>query len=480
MNKLLVFLVIISLLIIPSSTVAQQICNFTIGLSTTLVDGRSATYHGIVPGSIVCITAGTRGSLEFRNISGTATQPVIFINSGGRAIIDTTSGWNGIYFANVQHFRLTGTGSIDQYGIWIKRAVSFGIFISMKSEYFEIDHIELTNLIGSSIGIVAKTDASCPVPNGKNSDDYDYNADGKYTILDTINRTNFTQHDFIAHDNYFGGAIDIAIYWGNSNWSDPTYYRNCLDANGVSSQVAVVNPIIENVQIYNNIIDGIDEKAVQVGSAIKNCSLYNNIINHTGLAISSDVAAININPGSNCDIYNNRITNIHGDGIIYQGNGGIIRTNWIENVGIVGTYYQDGIYIMKRPSTYMPTNPIVVFGNTIIQPIGYGITITFNNGLANKIIGNTIVGPLTGFIRSVGGVEIANNIFVGNVLTLTPQPTSTPTLTSTSTPTPTNTYTPTSTNTPTNTPTSTPTPTRTPDCKIVTFSDGTMLDICKR
>jgi hypothetical protein len=492
MNKVLAFLILFSLLAVAVPAQAVPACNFMIGTSTGLVDGRSISYRGIGPGSTVCIAAGVRGPLQFRNMAGTTNQPITFINVGGKVIIDSATGWYGLHFANMQHFRLTGTGSADQYGILVQNAVQKGIFISYKSEYFELDHIEFTGITGdnatdNSIAILAKTDASCPIPSKKNSDDYDYNGDGKWDALDMVNRSNFIQHDFVIHDNYFHGNIGMAAYIGNSNWSDPTFIRTCIDAAGVSSQVAVVNPVIVGLRFYDNIIDGVNNKAVQFGSVTNNCAIYGNTFNRVALLETSDIMAININPGSVCDVYGNRITNVRGDGIVYQGNGGTIRDNWIENVGLAGTYWKDGIYVMQKS---MPTNPIIITGNTIINALGYGITMTYNNGLgsANKITGNTIVGPFTGgYINaSASYAEISGNTFVGNALTLTPQPsvTQTPTPTFTSTPTPTSTFTPTPTltNTPTKTatPTSTPTPTRTPECKVITFSDGTIIDVCKR
>jgi hypothetical protein len=261
--------------------------------------------------------------------------------------------------------------------------------------------MEFTELLGGNIAVHAKTDASCPVPNGKNDDDYDYNGDGKYDASDMVNRNNFVQHNFVFHDNYFHATkrtdgtytLDMAYYLGNSNMEANPYTRDCINSDGSTSTVAVVNPVIEGVQIYNNIIDTMGDKTVQVGSATKDCKIYNNYINKAAQLGTTDIMAINLNPGSYCDVYGNLLTNIRGTGILNQGDGGRIYNNVIVNVGLSGTYYTDGIWAGQKAGNYNKGNSLLIVGNTIINPVGHGITSGVTLGTDNRVQNNIIVNP---------------------------------------------------------------------------------------
>lgn len=511
---LIIFLMIIIFLFvsisIPNSNAFAITCDFTVPTNVYNINGRNTPYNTLKPGDTICISAGTRGTLYLRNFSGSIDNPIVIINYGGQVIIDTTTGY-GMSIANIQHVRITGTGSADKYGFVIQRAKTFGILDAAKPDYIEIDHFEFRNIIGyvanvsSSIGIHITQVASCPVPNGKNSDEWDYNGDGIINVLDAVDRSTFNMHEIIIHDNYFHGSIpsDIGLshYIGNSNYSTIPYTRSCIEADGsITYGVVVLNPVVYGLHIYNETVYNTGDKAMQFGSAVADCEINNNTFDHTAQLEMTDIGSININTGDVCDVHDNTITNSGGNGITYSGMGGFIRNNYIENVGTAGTYWHDGIYVDNRPSSFHHGQSLSVTNNIIINPVGYGITWAHTEGTDNLIEYNTIAHPGFGtYIYKVTGavVTIRNNILVPDELTLTPQitktstpvstvtPTSTetkaptptlthtliptetktPTLTSTSTSTPTNTLIPTSTSTktlqPTNTSTSTPTKTST-------------------
>jgi hypothetical protein len=430
----------------PTSTptpITSPECDLFIATSITLVDGRKDPYKTLAAGGgagkRVCIDAGTtgtkRGPLQFRNISGVAGNPIIIKNYNGRVVINDTTGWYGIHFANAQYFHLTGTGTSDKYGFYIEKSIEFGIFLSYKSENYEVDHVEFNDIgdVGggnNSIAIHAKTDASCPVPNGKNQDDYDYNGDGKYDALDMVNRDNFTQHNFVFHDNYFHGffkttesySIGMAYYIGNSNYYGP-FTRTCYNADKTTTYTATVySPVIDGVKIYNDIIDNLGEKTVQVGSARNNCEIYNLSINKACQEEPVDtdhgVTGIMINPSSSCSVHNNLITNSNCPGIYYQGIGGKIYNNVLINVGHPTVlnptdpkvnYYREGIGV---GGTHEGQN-IDVLNNTIINPVLYGISYGTTDATNNHIQNNIIVNPGIMSIQSPGSSSVVvdhNNI----------------------------------------------------------------------
>ena len=247
----------ISLIAVDGLWAQTPNCDFTVNVSTSVFDGRSSPYNQVQPGDTVCISSGTRGTLTIKNISGTVTNPITFINSGGQVIFNTSSGY-GFFIANAKHFRITGTGSPGfKYGIFVQKALTFGLLLGLKSEYFEIDHLEFTELLGSTIAVHAITNASCPAISRANeairlnNDDWDYNGDGLYNELDVVSRDNFTQHNLFFHDNYFHGftkadntsSLQLAYYIGNSNYSTIPYTRSCNNPDGsVTTEVVVVNP----------------------------------------------------------------------------------------------------------------------------------------------------------------------------------------------------------------------------------------------
>ena len=190
------------------------ICDHTIGLTTSIADGRT-NYADVSSGDTVCIEAGTRDYLILSNFAGTAQKPITFINFGGQVVIDSTK--NGIAILNSQHFRITGTGSDDEYGIKIIRSEGHGIFTKNKSSHFEIDHIEVAN--ANEVGILSGDFANC---SDGSTNNYDYDGDGqiKGDLDDIINRDNFTQVNTLIHHNYIHHTRRSGVYIGSSFYSN--------------------------------------------------------------------------------------------------------------------------------------------------------------------------------------------------------------------------------------------------------------------
>lgn len=482
-SKLKLLAVVLGGIILVNSlqSIKEVPCTIVIPQSVTIVNGRAYQYKNIKGGDTICLQSGIRQPIAFLNLSGTGEQPILIKNYNGKVEINTQYGWYGIRFANSQNFVLSGLGSADTYGILINGANTFGILITNKSDNFDIHNIEISRLNGSNIGIHAITNATCPVPSGKNDDDWDYSNDGKFNSDDSIDGQTYTYRNLSFHDNYIHGSlnqdgsysVDMAFYVGNSNGTD-YYTRTCVDYNGIETKnVHVINPKITGLKIYNNVIEYTNDKVLQVGSAV-DCVVSGNKISSGALKVDTDVSGININPASVCGVEGNIISNILGTGIIYSGDGGIISKNVLFNVGRYGTYWNEGIRIMKRPSTYFHGKNTIVSNNTIMNVQGSGIVFSIQDGNENRIENNLIVN-IKGSYYSVPSTKnfiIANNIFQQDTYGLNLNgyvPDNNSILCSknvgaidceksTETPTTTNTLT----NTPTNTPTITKTPTSTP------------------
>lgn len=382
---------------------AQTVCNFTIGLSTSLIDGRITPYNQIRPGNTICLTAGLRVPLQFRNIQGTAENPITIINSGGQVIINSSSGWYGFWFLNSKHFRLTGTGSSDKYGIYIQRSQYNGIIFQKKTDNFEFDHIRIDQVDGteSAMGIQGQTMAT-------STPDYDYNNDGLVNSLDLVTRENYTQQNFLVHDNLIDGGlgqnkIQMAIYLGNSNYLE-----------GVDG---MMQPVVRGMYIYNNVFANTGFKTAQFGSAVENLKIYNNSIsNCCNDPSATQLTTLNINPGStNAEIYNNLIVSPRANGITFMGEGGRIYNNIILRAGRSGTYYDNGIYVLHKG--YPNYNNLNIFNNTIVNPVSYAIVFdTDSRGTDNRIQNNIIV--QSGgyyFDTATNGFTKSNNTLTTNI-----------------------------------------------------------------
>lgn len=326
-------------------------CDHVIEQTVAVANGLT-NYSDVRPGDTVCIAAGTRGDLLLRNFQGTAEDPITFINAGGQAVINSNTS-HGILVQNSRFFRLTGSGANDiEYGIKIVNSTNGGVQVGYRSSDFEIDHIEVSGVGGA--GISAKTEAVC---SDGSTNDYDYDADGTKLgdLDDVVNRNNFTQYNFVFHDNYVHDIGTVAFYIGSS------FYQGRRISCG-SGPETVYAPVIIGVSVYNNRIANTGTDGMQVGSAIDNCSIYHNEILRDSQANEPyQQSGIMNNLGSVCNIYSNFIKDGGGPGIFVQGNGGnIIYNNVIVNAGqnkSLGNNCGDGIIVVNGSN---PGNSIYV------------------------------------------------------------------------------------------------------------------------
>ncbi len=355
-------------------------CDHRIGLDVSIADNRT-DYAAVSPGDTVCVMAGTRNRLYLRNFQGTAESPITFVNFGGQVVVHES----GILIQNSKYIRLTGSGDSGiEYGFKITSAPANGLTIVNKSSDFEIDHVEITGAPLS--GIKVDTPATCS--DGSTSDwrVYDYDGDGIEIgdLDDVINRSNFTIHNSVLHDNYVHDVGTEGIYVGSSFYSEGSLL-NCA-----SGPERVYDPLLVGVYIYGNRVQDTGWDGIQAGSAIETCDIHHNAIYRDSRANrQSQQSGIMNNSGSICNLYNNLIKDGGGPGMYIQGNGGNrIFNNVIVNAGRNGM--GSGIDIDTGTNT---GNSIYVWHNTIVRAQSYGIHFNNTVGSSNKIQNNIVVDP---------------------------------------------------------------------------------------
>ncbi|WP_374951937.1 right-handed parallel beta-helix repeat-containing protein [Mucilaginibacter sp.] len=329
-------------------TAAIGQCTYTVQPSEWSVDGSK-----IPAGSVICIPAGARGALLFKNLKGTLAKPITIINKGGKVTFTAalTAGY-AVKTQNCQYFKILGSGTPGiTYGIDVNGG---NISMSMDdlSSDFEIANVEVRN--SGFAGIMAKTDPSCDI---------------------NTQRGHFTMRNVSLHNNYIHKTGGEGFYVGNS------FY-----ATGMSVSCGTVLPHdVVNVKVYNNITDSTGCEGIQVGSATSGAEIYNNTVKSPGIApfAAAQNNGIQIGEGTGGKCYNNLIKNAPGNGIIVLGLGdNLVYNNYILNSGGHGIF---------ADSRYTPGPYFKFINNTIIASALNGIklnseTIPMNFALNNLIL----------------------------------------------------------------------------------------------
>jgi parallel beta-helix repeat protein len=393
----------------PTNTpTPKPICKYTIGTEVSTVDAWTK-YADIKPGDTVCIAAGSRRQLTLRNFKGTVQAPITFINFEGQVVIDSTAS-TGILIQNSQHFRLTGTGSSDEYGIRVIGSIGSGLHIGQKSSDFEIDHIGISDV--PKVGILARNVATC---SDGSTNEYDFDRDGQIQgdLDDLINRANFTQTNTIYHHIFIHNVGTEGLYLGSS------FYSREEQIECASGPETRYDPLLSGVQVFDNRIENTGWDGIQVGSATNDCNIHHNQVHRSAQAQEAHQrGGIMNNPGSVCNIYNNSLKEGLGPGIFIQGNGNNqIYDNEIINAGQGGNLEANGISVVTGSN---PGNSIYIRRNTIVTPKNYGIEYTDTKGTDSRIENNLIIAPGNyategekAYIQiwSLRNVIVSNNIF---------------------------------------------------------------------
>ena len=371
-------------------------CDHLIGLEVSKADG-SENYAAVAPGDTVCLAAGTRPPLKLENFRGEPGKPIVFINSGGRVIIQgSRDDYAGIHIRRSEYIRLTGAGLSEQCGApyrageqqcgLVVRGASRGVVGADRTRYIEIDHLEIQDT--SKMGITIKS-------KDKNG----------------VNRAEWTQYDTYLHHNYLRDIGTEGLYLGSS------FYNKGQD------------PLLEGVEVSHNLIMRTGWDGLQVGSAVRDCTIHHNrIIQASQANESSQRSGIMNNRGSVCHIYNNYIIDSVSRGIYIQGNGGnrvynnvIVRPGWWKDAGREETK-GDGIVVIRGSNQ---GQSVYIWNNTIVEPRRSGIRFRNDQGDNNLIQNNLIVGPgdragkgAAAYIdiKDLSNVAVSNNLYKPTVV----------------------------------------------------------------
>lgn len=269
-----------------SYSVKAQACNCTRTISSSGI--YNGTTMNVQPGEVICIQAGNYSLLRFVDFVGTAAQPIIFKNCGGKVTISHNQYYGALDFLGSKYFRVTGTGSSEsQYGIFISGTGqnASGLSVAGLSTNCEIDHLEIQNT--GFAGMLIKTDPNCD-PNTW--------------------RSNFMMKEVLIHDNYVHNTGGEGLYVGSSFFNGKSI--TCND-----QSTTVFPHLIEGLKIYNNTVENTGADGIQYSCAPQS-EVYNNVVNSYGISPFEEYQNNGIQLGAGGGkCYGNKVSNGTGNGI---------------------------------------------------------------------------------------------------------------------------------------------------------------------
>jgi gliding motility-associated-like protein len=344
-------------------------CKFTITNEFSF-DGIA---KGVQPGDKICIASGERSGILFTNIIGSAANPVIITNmcTGGETFFNAPANWgNCVTFEKSKNYRFTGSSNPNLfYGIKVSGAV-MGIQNYNFSTDFEIDHILVTN-VGCQ-GIAAKTDPKCDP---------------------ATQYPNFTMRNTSFHDLKIENTGCEAFYIGNSHYDHGTD----IICNGVST--IVFEHAVDNVKVYNCILNNIGNDGIQVGSAT-NVVVHDNTIIGTGIK-NNNAHQNGIQMGDGTTqalVYNNYVDQARGYGIFDTGGGGTYYNNIVMNSLLDGIFLRDDLLVGVPVGPGRAPTGFTIVNNTIINSLNYAVYNLSENPNMSYFYNNIIVNQKTPYI----------------------------------------------------------------------------------
>lgn len=305
-----------------------------------IYDGSEFEYE---PGDTFCLPADTvTGGFRFNNFHGSAAAPLVFMNCGGRTLIEEPT-YSGITFNGCQYIHLTGTGTDHEYGIHVRytKSGTVGVAVASLSSDVEIDHVEISNC--GFAGIMAKTDPNCDKP-------------------ETWRRNGYVLRNLKIHHNLIHHTGGEGMYIGYTGG-----YK--ISSKNVCNEEQVFGHWLENVEIHHNLLEQTGWDGIQVNLVRENCKIYNNSIIGYGVAQEKYQNFGFSLGGGDIQLYNNFVENVE------------------ENVA-------NGSMGMQMIGA---TSGSYIVGNLFINSHGYGIFIhnryEFEEAEGYYIVNNTVVNP---------------------------------------------------------------------------------------
>ncbi len=361
-------------LVISAMGIAQNVVRLIVlppnTNTRTTIDG--STIQGLVPGDTILFEHGTYYQIVIKNISGTKDKPIVILNKSGQVIIANNPDF-GLKIGGCSFLKFSGKGYNSYYYGWLIKDIvttgtSGGNGASMDdlSTNIEFENVEINNV--TFVGIFAKTDPTC-------------------LFIDRLKT--FVMRDIFIHDCYLHKIGHEGMYLGSSKYKDG-YSVTC------NNTTSIIYPhLLKNLKVYNNIVDSTGWDAIQI-SCTDTSNVYNNKVSHDSQANATDqMSGIMFGGGSkNCDCYNNRIIDGHGDGIEVLGLGKIkVFNNLIVNAGknfsLAGAKH--GVYVGSV--TTEDIGAIFILNNTIINPKTNGINFQNITSVGSMAMNNIIVVP---------------------------------------------------------------------------------------
>lgn len=348
---------VIILTAISITTYGQCGCKFIITNEFSF-DGIA---KGVQPGDKICLASGERSGILLTNIIGAPGNPVIITNmcTGGEAFFNAPTNWGNCFtFENSKYYHLTGSGNPNlQYGIKISGA-NMGLQNYKFSTDFEIDHVYVTNTVCQ--GIAAKTDPTCDP---------------------ATQFGNFTLRNISFHDLKIENTGCEAFYIGNSHFDEGRPFV-CSGNN-----VIIYEHGVDNVQVYNCILNNIGNDGIQVGSAT-NVIVHHNTIIGTGINNNpSHQNGIQMGDGTTqALVFNNYVDQARGYGLFDTGGGGTYYNNVVINTGLDGMLLRDDAPNRASTGFTIVNNTIINSGNYTVYNLSENPNMTYfyNNLIVNQ------------------------------------------------------------------------------------------------
>lgn len=229
--------------------------------------------EGVLPGEVICISAGPRSALKIKNVHGSTSDPIIIKNCGGEVIIEGEPALQTLLIGNSYFFHLTGSGDADvPFGIHINGGSEVGLLINDLSHHFEVDQVEIENVHG--VGLQVFDEPRC-----------DLSANEGVFLLKSIDLTQLNVHHCetgiqIGHPNYLVGQYN--------DLCDMLYPYSVEDVAISNSSIHSISPgnglelYLKQGIVEDNIIDQITANGVEIGRGGQ-ISLSSNKISNTDL-----------------------------------------------------------------------------------------------------------------------------------------------------------------------------------------------------
>ena len=379
----------------------------------------------------------TRPPLTIKNFTGTSDLPIVFKNKNGKIVQITALNNNSSVGLNIQYcnnIKVSGLENGISYMLRVKNFThvsSKGIVFDKCTKNVELAHVEVANTISQAVQF-------------KSSEPYN----GSKVIVDTtycreyVNTQNLGTNSF--HHNYIHNVGSEGFYLGSTSYDVGDGLAITIDQNFAASlppnqNVYYANGswrflphLIENVLVYNNIVDSTGWDGIQVASA-KSFKIYNNTIKNWGYSsIYAQMFGIIIGAPSSGDVYNNVINTGNGSGIQCFGINNRFFNNLIINPNLnskEATWWaNNAVYFNDKSCTPQVLNRLgLTYSQTLFEAIHNTVILhksdsgraifflrNFPTLTTGKCYNNLAVRDPKPDTLNVPSVTIANPLFIAN------------------------------------------------------------------